>query len=81
MFIAFCFYFVILYVHNSSIVDYGRDFLLNNFAYNGPHNKLVGSKGPVTWPARSPDLNHCDFFLWGWVKNFKLTQGKNLLFT
>ena len=21
------------------------------------------------WPARSPDLTPCDFFLWGWVKD------------
>ena len=20
------------------------------------------------WPARSPDLTPCDFFLWGWIK-------------
>jgi hypothetical protein len=21
------------------------------------------------WPARSPDLNHCDFYLWGNLKD------------
>jgi hypothetical protein len=21
------------------------------------------------WPARSPDLNPCDFFFWGYLKN------------
>jgi hypothetical protein len=20
------------------------------------------------WPARLPHLNHCDFFVWGWLK-------------
>jgi len=23
---------------------------------------------PQTWPARSPDLTPCDYFLWGYVK-------------
>ena len=22
-----------------------------------------------TWPARSPDLNPCDYFLWGYLKD------------
>ncbi|GBO01650.1 hypothetical protein AVEN_273261-1 [Araneus ventricosus] len=25
--------------------------------------------GPITWPPRSPDLNPCDFFLWGHLKS------------
>jgi len=25
-------------------------------------------RGPHEWPARSPDLTPCDFFLWGWAK-------------
>jgi len=24
--------------------------------------------GPIHWPARSPDLNPLDFFLWGYCK-------------
>ena len=24
---------------------------------------------PRTWPARSPDLTPCDYFLWGYVKD------------
>lgn len=23
----------------------------------------------MPWPPRSPDLTHCDFFLWGFIKN------------
>jgi hypothetical protein len=30
--------------------------------------KWIGRGGPVSWPARSPDLNPLDFCLWGWVK-------------
>jgi hypothetical protein len=29
----------------------------------------LGRHGPYEWPARSPDLTPCDFFLWGWAKN------------
>lgn len=31
--------------------------------------RWMGTNGPVSWPARSPDLNPLDFFLWGYVKN------------
>lgn len=31
-------------------------------------NKWIGRGGPQFWPARSPDLTPCDFFLWGWAK-------------
>lgn len=30
--------------------------------------RWVGRGGPVSWPARSPDLNPLDFFLWGYLK-------------
>jgi len=28
-----------------------------------------GADAPINWPARSPDLNLCDTFLWGTLKN------------
>lgn len=31
-------------------------------------NHWIGRQGPVPWPARSPDLTPCDFFLWGEIK-------------
>ncbi|KAL6421387.1 hypothetical protein ACFW04_011812 [Cataglyphis niger] len=48
----------------------------------GPHNARIvtnylnehfpgcwmGRYGPIRWPARSPDLNPLDFFLWGYCK-------------
>lgn len=40
-----------------------RTWLDNNFP-----EKWIGRNGPVLWPARSPDLNPCDFFLWGHMK-------------
>jgi hypothetical protein len=30
--------------------------------------KWIECEGPVNWPARSPDLNHLDFWLWGHLK-------------
>ena len=30
--------------------------------------RWIGRSGPVQWPARSPDLTPCDFFLWGEIK-------------
>lgn len=45
--------------HFSLIV---RNWLSQPFNY-GLH--WIGRDGPVAWPARSPDLNPLDFFLWG----------------
>ena len=30
---------------------------------------LISLRGDIEWPARSPDLNPCDFFLWGYLKS------------
>lgn len=46
--------------HNSRLV---REFLENTFP-----NRVISGKGTIIWPPRSPDLNPCDFFLWGYVK-------------
>lgn len=32
-------------------------------------DKLISNGGPISWPARSPDITPLDFFLWGYVKN------------
>ena len=31
--------------------------------------RWMGREGPIHWPARSPDLTPCDFFLWSHFKN------------
>lgn len=31
-------------------------------------NSWIGRGGPINWPARSPDLAPCDFFLWPYLK-------------
>lgn len=30
--------------------------------------RLISRNGDIPWPARSPDLSPCDFFLWGYLK-------------
>ena len=45
----------------------------SNIRLQKPHyveelTRWLGRRGPHEWPARSPDLTPCDFFLWGWVK-------------
>lgn len=41
-----------------------RNYL--NFRFPG---KWIGRRGPIEWPARSPDLTPLDFFLWGYLKH------------
>lgn len=47
--------------HNTMAV---REFLSDTF---GP--RLIMGRGGILWPARSPDLAPCDFFLWGYLKS------------
>lgn len=32
-------------------------------------NRLISRRGNLPWPARSPDLAACDYFLWGYLKS------------
>lgn len=32
-------------------------------------DRVIGLRFPFAWPARSPDLTPCDFFLWGHLKS------------
>jgi hypothetical protein len=31
--------------------------------------RVISRRGNTEWPARSPDLNACDFFLWEYLKS------------
>jgi hypothetical protein len=31
--------------------------------------RVISRRENIEWPARSPDLNACDFFLWGYLKS------------
>lgn len=41
-----------------------RNFLDENYT-----DRWIGQGGPIEWPARSPDLNPCDYGLWGMWKD------------
>ena len=32
-------------------------------------NRLISLRGDLNWPACSPDLAPCDYFLWGYLKS------------
>lgn len=58
------------YMHDGAPPHFGRivrDYLNEQFP-----NKWIGRghDAPVPWPARSPDLNPCDFSLWGQIKTY-----------
>ncbi|CAF5082377.1 unnamed protein product, partial [Rotaria sp. Silwood1] len=41
-----------------------------NDTVTGPlYKEMLVKRGPFDWPARSPDLTPCDFFLWGYLKD------------
>jgi hypothetical protein len=40
-----------------------REILDNRFP-----DRWIGRGGPIVWPARSPDLNVLDYFVWGFIK-------------
>ena len=37
-------------------------------------NHLISMRVDIGWPTRSPDLNPCDYFLWGYLKSKVYTQ-------
>lgn len=41
-----------------------RNYLNEVFA-----ERWIGRRGPIEWPARSPDLSPLDYFLWGYLKS------------
>lgn len=41
-----------------------REYLNDRFP-----GRWIGRRGPIEWPARSPDLSPLDYFLWGHLKS------------
>lgn len=41
---------------------------VQNWLHRHFPQKWLGRFGPIHWPARSPDLTACDYFLWGFLK-------------
>ena len=44
--------------------EFAWTFLRDRFS-----GRLISERGDLNWPARSPDLAPCDFFLWGYLKS------------
>ncbi|GFU72870.1 uncharacterized protein TNCV_4909991 [Trichonephila clavipes] len=42
-----------------------QQFLRQHFT----NDRVISRAFPTAWPPRSPDLNPCDFWLWGYLKN------------
>ena len=47
---------------------------VRNFLNDAYQDKWIGRNGAVYWPARSPDLNKLDYFLWGYVKGIVYSE-------
>jgi len=47
--------------HNTRRV---QEILRENF-----NDRVISNRGPILWPARSPDLSPVDFYFWGAAKN------------
>jgi hypothetical protein len=54
------------YLHDGAPAHSARG--VKNWLDANLENRWIGRNGPVLWPARSPELNPCDFFLWGHLK-------------
>ena len=48
-----------------------RDFLRKSFG-----ERIIGRFFDISWPSHSPDLNPCDWFLWGFLKDSLFKPGK-----
>ncbi|GBN90374.1 hypothetical protein AVEN_197162-1 [Araneus ventricosus] len=53
--------------HDGAPAHYSIDVRLHLNATYG--QQWIRRGGPVLWPARSPDLNCLDYFLWEYVKS------------
>lgn len=40
-----------------------------NTLRNGFEHQIISCYSNISWPACSPDLSSCDFFLWGYLKS------------
>ncbi|EFN73558.1 hypothetical protein EAG_11370, partial [Camponotus floridanus] len=56
-----------LYKYRSDMTDFSREarrYLDERFP-----GRWIGCAGPIVWPARSPDLNRLNYYLWGHLKS------------
>lgn len=57
------------YMHDGAPPHFSRDVRMYLSAAYPNRWMGRGEDAPVNWPVRSPDLNPCDYFLWGAIKS------------
>ncbi|CAK9827112.1 hypothetical protein ANTRET_LOCUS4846 [Anthophora retusa] len=55
------------FMHDGAPAHFNR--LARQFLNERFPTKWIGGGEPINWPARSPDLNPLDFYLWGHLKS------------
>lgn len=55
-----------LYMHDGAPAHFARN--VREWLDEHLPNRWIGRGGPILWPARSPDFNPLDFFVWGFIK-------------
>ncbi|KAK9693674.1 hypothetical protein QE152_g34046 [Popillia japonica] len=71
-----------VYARRGSSASLGRSF---NILEEHFGNRIIGldaqpfTGGGITWPPYSPDLNPCDFYLWGSLKDMVYRDGIDTL--
>lgn len=64
--VPLAYYSNLYYQHDGAPPHYTRE--VRNFLNNKYGERWIGRGGPIPWPARSPDLTVCDFYLWNEIK-------------
>lgn len=60
------------FMHDGAPAHYTLD--VRHYLDDTYGNRWIGRGGPVQWPARSPDLNPIDFYVWGHLKSLVYAQ-------
>ena len=58
--------------HDGAPPHVGRNVV--RWLNNKFNQRWIGRNGPIHWPARSPDLNPLDFYLWGHLKSIVYSE-------
>ncbi|KYN07050.1 hypothetical protein ALC62_01979 [Cyphomyrmex costatus] len=57
----------LIFQHDGAPAHFAR--YVRNFLDTRYPDRWIGRGGPITWPARSPELNVLDYFVWGHIKH------------